>query len=120
VIRSDGSPERDFLYAEDAIAAYLAIAGALDDGGARGEAFNAGGDRPHSVREMVDLLISVAGSDVAADYQGDGVPAGEIDRQFVDSSKLREMTGWAPQVGLEEGLRRTVQWYAERPEARQP
>ena len=119
VIRSDGSPERDFLYAEDAANAYLAIAGALDSGEGRGEAFNAGGDKPHSVREMVELLISVAGSDVKADYRGDGVPAGEIDRQFVDSTKLREMTGWAPEVGLEEGLRRTVQWYSERPESRQ-
>jgi CDP-glucose 4,6-dehydratase len=118
VIRSDGSPERDFLYAEDAAEAYLAIADALDEGSARGEAFNAGGDQPHSVREMVELLISLSGSDVVADYQGHGVPAGEIDRQFVDSTKLREMTGWAPRVDLEEGLRRTVQWYAERPEAR--
>ena len=50
VIRSDGSPERDFLYVEDAVAAYLAIAHALGAGGpAAGEAFNAGGERPHSV-----------------------------------------------------------------------
>src|SRR3954466_11298758 len=52
-IRSDGTPERDFLYVEDAVGAYLAIADALDDParGARGEAFNAGGGRPVSVRE---------------------------------------------------------------------
>ena len=43
VIRSDGSPERDFLYVEDAARAYLAIAGALDGGKGRGEAFNARG-----------------------------------------------------------------------------
>ena len=50
MIRSDGSPERDFLYVEDAVAAYLAIGDALGAGGpAAGEAFNAGGERPHSV-----------------------------------------------------------------------
>ena len=49
VIRSDGSPERDFLYVDDAVAAYLAIADALDGEDGRGEAFNAGGERPHSV-----------------------------------------------------------------------
>ncbi len=55
VIRSDGSPERDFLYVEDAVEAYLAIAAALDEGeGARGEAFNAGGGRPHTVLEVVE------------------------------------------------------------------
>ena len=46
VLRSDGSPERDFLYVEDAADAYLAIADALDRDEVRGEAFNAGGGRP--------------------------------------------------------------------------
>jgi len=111
VIRSDGSPERDFLHAEDAAAAYLAIAGALDGDGARGEAFNAGGDRPHSVREVVELVCRLAGTDLAPDIRGTGSPHGEIDRQYVDSTKLRELTGWRPHVGLEEGLRRTIEWY---------
>jgi CDP-glucose 4,6-dehydratase len=117
VIRSDGSPERDFLYVEDAVSAYLAICDALDAGGARGEAFNAGGDAPHAVREIVALVCSVAGSDVEPDIRGAGTPAGEIDRQYVDSTKLRELTGWAPQIDLQEGLRRTVEWYRAHPEA---
>ena len=50
MIRSDGSPERDFLYVEDAVAAYLAICGALGRVQGMGEAFNAGGGRPHRVR----------------------------------------------------------------------
>ena len=54
-----------------------------------------------------------AGTDVEPDVQGAGTPPGEIDRQYVDSSKLRELTGWAPQVSLEEGVRRTVDWYRE-------
>lgn len=118
VIRSDGSPERDFLYVEDAAAAYLAIADGLGGrDGFAGEAFNAGGDEPHSVLEVVSLLCRVAGSGVEPDVRGEGTPHGEIDRQYVDSTKLRERTGWRPQVGLEEGLRRTVEWYRARPEA---
>jgi CDP-glucose 4,6-dehydratase len=126
VIRSDGGPERDFLHVDDAVSAYLAIAEALaadDVAGkathkAAGEAFNAGGDRPHSVREVVELIAEAAGSGIEPDFQGAGNPDGEIDRQFVDSSKLRELTGWRPEVGLEEGLRRTLEWYREHPEAR--
>jgi len=118
VIRSDGTPQRDFLYVADAVAAYLEIADALDEGGAVGEAFNAGGERPHTVREVVDLMVATAGGDVEAEYRGTGNPEGEIDRQFVDSGKLRELTGWRPQVELEEGLRRTLAWYREHPEAR--
>jgi CDP-glucose 4,6-dehydratase len=117
VIRSDGSPERDFLYVEDAAAAYLAIADALDGSDpahpARGEAFNAGGDTPHSVLDVVALVCRLAGTDVEPDVRGAGTPRGEIDRQFVDSTKLRDTTGWRPEVGLEEGLRRTIAWYRE-------
>lgn len=120
VIRSDGSPERDFLYVEDAAAAYLAIAEALDGEGAAGEAFNAGGGRPHAVREVVELICRVAGSGVEPDFRGAGTPAGEIDRQYVDATKLRELTGWAPAVDLEEGIARTIEWYRRYPEARAP
>jgi CDP-glucose 4,6-dehydratase len=115
VIRSDGSPERDFLYVADAAAAYLAIAAALDDGTARGEAFNAGGDAPHAVRDVVTLVCRLAGTDVEPDIRGAGTPDGEIDRQFVDSTKLRTLTGWRPRTSLEDGLRDTIAWYRAHP-----
>jgi len=118
VIRSDGSPERDFLHVDDAVSAYLAIAAALDDGGAAGEAFNAGGERPHPVREVVELICAAADAGIEPDFQGEGNPDGEIDRQFVNSTKLRELTGWRPEVGLEQGLGETLAWYREHPEAR--
>lgn len=117
VIRSDGSPERDFLHVDDAVSAYLAIVGALDDGAA-GEAFNAGGERPHAVREVVELIAAAAGGGVEPDFQGDGNPDGEIDRQYVDSTKLRELTGWHPRVDLAAGLRQTLDWYRAHPQAR--
>jgi CDP-glucose 4,6-dehydratase len=118
VIRSDGSPERDFLHVDDAVSAYQAIAGALDSGGARGEAFNAGGERPHSVREVVDLIAATADAGIEAEYLGTGTPDGEIDRQYVDSTKLRELTGWHPRVKLADGVQQTLDWYREHPQAR--
>jgi CDP-glucose 4,6-dehydratase len=113
VIRSDGTLERDFLYVEDAVEAYLAICGLLEDGRGAGQAFNAGTDRPHSVLEVVELMCRVAGTGVEPDVRGRGTPPGEITRQWVDSTKLRTMAGWEPRVPLEEGLRRTVEWYRE-------
>jgi CDP-glucose 4,6-dehydratase len=115
IIRSDGTPERDLLFVDDAVAAYLAVADALDGEGARGEAFNAGGGRSYAVREVVELICRIAGSNVEPDIQGEAIPYREIDRQYVDSSKLHELTGWQPRVGLEEGLRRTVDWYRAHP-----
>jgi CDP-glucose 4,6-dehydratase len=114
VIRSDGSPERDFLYVDDAVAAYLAIEAALGADGARGEAFNAGGEQPHSVREVVDLIAATAGTGIEPEYLGSGTPEGEIDRQYVDSTKLRELTGWRPRVELSDGLGLTLDWYRDR------
>jgi CDP-glucose 4,6-dehydratase len=120
VLRSDGSPVRDFLYVEDAAAAYLALADALGAGNERiaGEAFNAGGEKPHSVLEVVEAIARLAGTGAEPDIQGAGNPEGEIDRQFVDATKIRERTGWHPAIGLEEGLSRTIEWYRNHPEAR--
>ena len=117
VIRSDGSPRRDFLHVDDAVSAYFAIADALDAGTAAGEAFNAGGDVPHTVREVVDLTAEVGGGEVEPEY-GPGLPPGEILDQYLDSTKLRETTGWAPAVDLRTGLGRTVDWYREHEEVR--
>jgi CDP-glucose 4,6-dehydratase len=118
-IRSDGSPQRDFLHVEDAVAAYLAVEHAVGAGGpAVGEAFNAGGDRPHAVAEVLETIAEVGGRAVEPEYLGTGNPAGEIDRQYVDSSKLRGLTGWRPEVELREGLARTLEWYEGHPEAR--
>jgi CDP-glucose 4,6-dehydratase len=118
IIRSDGSPERDFLHVEDAAQAYLAVAGALSKGEVGGEAFNAGWGRPHPVREVIDLICELGPGDVQPDYQGAGNPSGEIDRQYLDSTKIREGIGWEPAVDLREGLERTLEWYGSHPEVR--
>ena len=91
VIRSDGSPERDYLYVEDAVDAYLAIADSLDDrravgaGVERGHRRAGGGARGGRAPDR-----SVSASDVEPDIQGEGTPHGEIDRQFLDSTAIRE------------------------------
>jgi CDP-glucose 4,6-dehydratase len=110
VLRSDGTLQRDFLFVEDAVEAYLAICALLDDGGA-GEAYNAGGNRVHTVLEVAELICRLAGTGVEPEVRGTGTPPGEIAAQWADSSKLRSATGWQPRVSLEDGLRRTVDWY---------
>jgi CDP-glucose 4,6-dehydratase len=118
IIRSDGSPERDFLYIEDAAGAYLAVADALAGGRAGGEAFNAGWGRPHPVREVIDLICELGPNEVEPDYQGAGNPSGEIDRQYLDSAKIRSEIGWQPRVELRDGISRTLEWYGAHPEVR--
>ena len=67
---------------------------------------------------MLELICEVAGSDIEPDIRGTGNPDGEIDRQYLESTKIREVTGWEPQVDLREGLSRTLEWYREHPEVR--
>lgn len=111
VIRSDGTPERDYLYVEDAVSAYLAIAASLDRPELRGRAWNAGNDAAVSVLDLVRTLTAVSSVDVEPDVQGEGTPHGEIDRQWLDSSALREELGWKPLWELDRGLRETWEWY---------
>ena len=111
VIRSDGTPERDYIYAEDAVEAYLAVAGSLEDRSMHGRAWNAGAGQPHPVIEIVHRLIAVSGRDVEPDIQGGGTPPGEIDRQFLDSTRIRDELGWRPTWELDDGLRATWDWY---------
>jgi CDP-glucose 4,6-dehydratase len=118
IIRSDGSPERDFLFVEDAAEAYLAVAEAISARELAGEAFNAGWGRPHPVREVVELICELGPTDVEPDYRGTGSPSGEVDRQYLDSTKIRERMGWQPRVELRDGLSRTLEWYAAHPGVR--
>jgi CDP-glucose 4,6-dehydratase len=114
VIRSDGTPERDYLYVEDAVDAYLTIGASLDRPEMRGRAWNAGWGRPIPVIDVVRTLISVSGRDLEPDVQGEGTPHGEIDRQYLDSTAIREELGWEPRWDLNEGLAATWQWYEQR------
>jgi CDP-glucose 4,6-dehydratase len=112
VVRSDGTPERDYLYVEDAVNAYLAVAASLDRPELSGRAWNAGCGVPVPVRDVVRTLIEVSGAGVEPDIRGKGTPSGEIDRQYLDSTAIREELGWEPRWELEDGLRASWQWYS--------
>ena len=113
VIRSDGTPERDYIYVEDAAEVYLAVADSLDDPAHHGRAWNAGSGEPRSVLEVVERLIRISGRDVEPDIQGSRVPHGEIDRQYLDPTAIRTELGWAPKWDLDSGLRAALEWYGQ-------
>jgi CDP-glucose 4,6-dehydratase len=114
VIRSDGTSERDYVYVEDAVDAYLAVAASLERPELRGRAWNAGGDAPVSVLDVVRRLIRISGREVEPEIRGGGPPHGEIDRQYLDSTAIRQELGWAPRWDLDRGLRAAWDWYARR------
>lgn len=112
VIRSDGTPVRDFLYVKDAVDAYLTVAEQIDNGQVKGEAFNFGTASPISVLDLVNSIIEISGkTDLRPIIVGEGKTKGEIDRQYLSSEKARGILGWKPEYSLEAGLRETMKWY---------
>jgi UDP-glucose 4-epimerase len=110
-IYGDGSQLRDFVFVDDAADAFLR-AGASD--GCNGEVFNVGGIEPVSHRDLVHLLIEVAGSGRVRYVEWPPEKkAIDIGSFYADSSRMRARTGWAPQTGLREGLARTVAFYRQ-------
>lgn len=112
VLRSNGRYLRDYLYVEDAVWGYLLLAERLAaDPTLTGQAFNFGLEQPLTAREMVERIAQVMG--VAVEPVVLDAARGEIVAQALSAARARRLLGWQPQVGLEEGLRRTVAWYRE-------
>jgi CDP-glucose 4,6-dehydratase len=111
VIRSNGRLVRDYLYVEDAVDAYLAVAEALAETDAvAGQGLNVSYGEPQSVIELVGRLLAIlARPDLVPTILDEAT--NEIAEQYLDAGRARKLTGWAPRVGLDEGLARTVAWY---------
>jgi CDP-glucose 4,6-dehydratase len=111
IIRSDGTPLRDYVYVEDAVEAYTLLAEAVLEGRLHGDAINISYERPLSVRQVVDAILGEAG--VALEPVIEGSATHEIQDQYLDAQLARESLGWSPFYDFDEGLRRTISWYRE-------
>lgn len=101
-----GSPRREFLHVDDMAAACLHLLENYDGP----SQVNVGTGSDITIRELASLVASAVGfkGDIAWDTtKPDGTP-----RKLLDVSKLAD-AGWSSSIGLEEGVRRTVEWYRE-------
>lgn len=112
VIRSDGSPLRDYVYVEDAVAAYLMLAERMDNPAVVGQAFNFGTARPLSVLEITQKILRLMQrEDLAPDVRNES--SGEILHQYLASDKAKRVLGWSPVAEVDDGLRDTIAWYTD-------
>jgi CDP-glucose 4,6-dehydratase len=113
IIRSDGNFVRDYFYVRDAVKAYLALAEQLPDDRFVGQAFNFGHEQPMSVLELVHLILQLLDKTALRPVILNEA-SHEIEKQYLDCSKARQMLDWKPQYTLEEALKETVAWYQAR------
>ncbi len=110
ILRSDGNYIRDYFYVEDGAATYMLLAEALaGQPDLRGEAFNFSNELQVTVLELVRRISALMGSALEPDIRDQAT--NEIRHQYLSAEKARRMLGWEPQFTLDEGLRRTIQWY---------
>lgn len=107
----DGSILRDFLYVDDTVDAILMCALSED---AYGEVFNVGHNRHYSFLELAQKIIDISGSG-----QWEFAPftperaAAEPGDYYSDISKIKKFVGWKPKTSLEEGLKKTIDYYKQ-------
>ena len=105
------TPTRDFTYVTDTAAGFLALA---DSDRALGEAVNLGTGREIAIGELARQLISASGRDaeIVEDPARMRPASSEVQRLLSDNSRARELSGWRPEITLEEGLKHTSDWIA--------
>ncbi|MEO5989883.1 MAG: NAD-dependent epimerase/dehydratase family protein [Candidatus Eisenbacteria bacterium] len=106
VIHGDGEQTRDFTYVDDAVQATLL---ALTSERALGEVFNVGTGVETNVNGLVGKLIRIMGVDVVPEHK-DRRDVDNIRRRVVNIEKTRRTLRWVPEVTLQRGLERTVEW----------
>jgi UDP-glucose 4-epimerase len=110
LINGDGSQTMDFVYIEDVARANLLAASSE----ATDEVFNVASGAETSLLELAQLLLEVMGSDLQVEFVPERTAA-KVPRRLADTCNARERLGFEAEVGLEEGLRRLVEWWrAER------
>jgi nucleoside-diphosphate-sugar epimerase len=113
VVFGDGTQERDFTYVDDIARGTIA---ALQPCGY--EIVNLGGDRPVRLSAIIDQIAALVGRSPRIERRP-AHPA-DVPATWADINKARQLLGWSPEVPVEEGLRRCVEWYRENREMALP
>ena len=103
-IWGNGTPRREFLFVEDMARALMSIL----DNNLKPQSINIGSGTETTISELVVKLVDLIGYEGRIIYNTDK-PNG-IQSKLLDSSKVRAL-GWSPDIGLDEGLMSTYDWY---------
>jgi nucleoside-diphosphate-sugar epimerase len=112
-IYGNGQQTRSFCYVDDLVAGLLAVMDADDQ---QGEVFNLGNPEEHTILEFAAIVrrlcAEVLGREAPVPLEWRDLPIDDPTRRQPDIAKARSRLGWEPRIGLEDGLRRTLVWFA--------
>jgi GDP-L-fucose synthase len=106
ILWGTGTPKREFLYVDDLADACIFLMNHYDES----DIINVGCGEDVSIAELALIVKDIVGytGDIEYDIENpDGTP-----RKLLDVSKLRGL-GWKPKISLEEGIRKTYEWYGQ-------
>jgi len=108
----DISPTRDFNYVEDICRGFIAIA---ENNRAIGEVINIGSNSEISIADTLNIIKKLMNSDVkfVTDNKRLRPKNSEVFRLFCDNSKINKLTGFSPQVSINDGLNKTIEWFTK-------
>lgn len=110
IIRSDGTPVRDYIYVDDVVVGYLCLAERVDRDEVRGRAFNFGTGEPQSVLGLTRLILEAAGRRSLEPVILNEAKA-EIAAQYLSSDLAHRLLSWQPGAHVAARLAETVAWY---------
>ena len=105
-------PTRDLNYVADVVDGFIRAAAADD---AVGQTINIGSGTEISIGDLAERVSRMVGGSISIESQEERTRPenGEVDRLLADSQLAREVLGWKPEVSLDQGLQRTVEWIKE-------
>ena len=103
----DGSPSRDFLYVDDAAEGIILAAEKYNNQ----EPINLGTSEEITIKELIEKIQKIMNTDLEIEWELEK-PNGQP-RRCVSFEKAKNEIGFSPKINLEEGLRKTINWYEQ-------
>jgi CDP-glucose 4,6-dehydratase len=110
LIRSDGTPKRDYIYIKDAVSGYVTLAEKMEQLNIYGEAFNFSSENQLTVLDMTNKILGLMGR-VDFPVKVLNQAKSEIKDQYLSIDKAHRVLNWSPQYNVEDALRETIDWY---------
>ena len=119
IILGDTRPTRDFLFVEDTVRAFLAIAEAPK---VEGSIIGVGTGRETQIGEVVEHVGAILGKNLVVTQARHKVrpEKSEVTRLCCDASRARQLLGWQATTPLREGLAKTIEWFRTHPDVMRP